>query len=82
MEEWLECALAVLEVSGSIPGRGGTEIFADIGYFLTTLVSPGLSKYNGFVHLKQTIQNQEQHYQHSLQTLCNLELDLDPLPSK
>ena len=61
MGEWVDRAVAVREVLGSIPGRGGhKETFADVENLLTTSVSVGLSKDSGSIHL-HTVQSQEQH---------------------
>ena len=60
--EWLERAVAVREISGSIPGRGRhKKTFAEVGYLLTTLFSVWLSKDSRSIHSIHTIQSQEQH---------------------
>ena len=62
---WLKHAVAVSEVSGSSPGRGGRK----------ESVSAGLSKDSGSIHLIPTIQSQEQHNK----TPYTLELNLGVL---
>ena len=42
MAELLERAVAVREISGSSPGRGGHKNLSDVGNLLTTSVSAGL----------------------------------------
>ena len=79
MAEWLERAVAVREISGSIPCRGGHKPLCirrkPSGYvsFRRTV------KRQWFHTLKYTIQSQE----HSLQILHTLDLDLDlgPFPA-
>ena len=55
-----------------------TYLFAVVGDLLTKSVFAGLSKENGSIVLKLTIQSQEKHFNIALQTLYTLELDLGP----
>ena len=80
MAECLEGAVAVWEVSGLSPGRGGQKNFcgcrepSDYVSFLRAV------KRQRFRTLNHTIQSQEQHNSTSLQTLYTLEMDLGPFP--
>ena len=59
MTEWLERAVAMQEVLGSSLSQGGHKTFADVGNLLTTLVSAGLLKDSGSIHLIHTIQSHQ-----------------------
>ena len=79
--ELLERVVAVQEILGSIPCRGGNKnAFAVVRSLLTILVSARMSKYSGSI-LLNTIPSQEQLNNISLQMLYTLELDLSPFPT-
>ena len=76
MAEWLECAVALREVSGASPGQGGHKNLC------------GCKEPSDYVSFRRTVERQRFHtlnthdtkprttQQHSLQTLYTLELDL------
>ena len=80
MTEWLESAVAVREVSGSIPGWGGHKNLC------------GRRETSDYVSSRRAVERQRFHtfnthvtkprtkQQHSLQTPYTLELDLGPFP--
>ena len=62
MAEWLERAVAVREILGSNPKRGGRKkTFGEVGNLLTTSVSARLSNDSDSMHLIHTKQSQEQY---------------------
>ena len=63
-----------------VPAEADTVTFANVGNFLTTSVSAGLSKDKRFHTLNKHDTKTRTTQQHSLQTPYTWELYLDPFP--